>query len=201
MAGSVSSSNLDTFTRPLGSLCFAGVRALETGGFSYPLESSGGMKSHGSLRAPSFGMRAHMEKVSSERAKASLRSGYAGPQEGSRGRLARRWRTISTMYPETSGQHDLLSDREGSDNFQRSLCGADSESGRPALFHERSCCVQPHAGVLQPRVIELSEHDRPETVGQDAPPNHWGGHRGGHRIRAFIPEPLVDVREGDPGPN
>jgi len=81
-----------TFTRPLASLV-AGVRALETGDFSYPLESSGGDEVT-EVTDAFVRMRAHMEKSQGEQKQLEERL-RPGSQDGSsgqtRGRVSARF--------------------------------------------------------------------------------------------------------------
>ena len=179
-----------TFTRPLGSLV-AGVRALEKGDFSYPLESSGGDEVT-EVTGAFVRMRAHMEKSQNEQRQLEERLRQAHKMEAVgrlAGGVAHDFNNLLTII---RGNSDLLIDREGSDNFHRRCVEQIQKAAGRAVSMTRQLLAFSRMQVLQPRVIELNtivaEMGKmlPRLIGEDIE-------------YAFIPDPLLASVKADPG--
>jgi signal transduction histidine kinase len=143
-----------TFTRPLASLV-AGVRALEKGDFSYPLESSGGDEVT-EVTDAFVRMRAHMEKSRGEQKQLEERLRQAHKMEAVgrlAGGVAHDFNNLLTII---RGNSDLLIDREGSDNFHRRCLEQIQKAAGRAVSMTRQLLAFSRMQVLQPRVIELN---------------------------------------------
>jgi len=143
-----------TFTRPLASLV-AGVRALEKGDFSYPLESSGGDEVT-EVTDAFVRMRAHMEKSQREQKQLEERLRQAHKMEAVgrlAGGVAHDFNNLLTII---RGNSDLLIDREGSDNFHRRCLEQIQKAAGRAVSMTRQLLAFSRMQVLQPRVIELN---------------------------------------------
>jgi len=143
-----------TFTRPLSSLV-SGVRALEKGDFSYPLESSGGDEVT-EVTAAFVRMRAHMEKSQDEQRQLEERLRQAHKMEAVgrlAGGVAHDFNNLLTII---RGNSDLLIDREGSDNFHRRCVEQIQKAAGRAVSMTRQLLAFSRMQVLQPRVIELN---------------------------------------------
>jgi signal transduction histidine kinase len=143
-----------TFTRPLASLV-AGVRALEKGDFSYPLESSGGDEVT-EVTDAFVRMRSHMEKSQGEQRQLEERLRQAHKMEAVgrlAGGVAHDFNNLLTII---RGNSDLLIDREGSDNFHRRCVEQIQKAAGRAVSMTRQLLAFSRMQVLQPRVIELN---------------------------------------------
>jgi signal transduction histidine kinase/CheY-like chemotaxis protein len=143
-----------TFTRPLSSLV-SGVRALEKGDFSYPLESNGGDEVT-EVTAAFVRMRAHMEKSQDEQRQLEERLRQAHKMEAVgrlAGGVAHDFNNLLTII---RGNSDLLIDREGSDNFHRRCVEQIQKAAGRAVSMTRQLLAFSRMQVLQPRVIELN---------------------------------------------
>jgi len=179
-----------TFTRPLASLV-AGVRALETGDFSYPLESSGGDEVT-EVTDAFVRMRAHMEKSQGEQKQLEERLRQAHKMEAVgrlAGGVAHDFNNLLTII---RGNSDLLMDREGSDNFHRRCVEQIQKAAGRAVSMTRQLLAFSRMQVLQPRVIELNaivvEMGKmlPRLIGE-------------HIEYAFLPDSRLASVKADPG--
>jgi signal transduction histidine kinase/CheY-like chemotaxis protein len=143
-----------TFTRPLANLV-AGVRALEKGDFSYPLESRGGDEVTEVTEA-FVRMRAHMEESQQEQRKLEDRLRQAHKMEAVgrlAGGVAHDFNNLLTII---RGNSDLLIDREGSDKFHVRCVEQIQKAAGRAVSMTRQLLAFSRMQVLQPRVIELN---------------------------------------------
>ena len=179
-----------TFTRPLASLV-SGVRALEKGDFSYPLESSGGDEVT-EVTAAFVRMRAHMEKSQDEQRQLEERLRQAHKMEAVgrlAGGVAHDFNNLLTII---RGNSDLLIDREGSDNFHRRCVEQIQKAAGRAVSMTRQLLAFSRMQVLQPRVIELNtivvEMGKmlPRLIGE-------------HIEFVFLPDPKLASVKADPG--
>jgi signal transduction histidine kinase/CheY-like chemotaxis protein len=179
-----------TFTRPLASLV-SGVRALEKGDFSYPLESSGGDEVT-EVTAAFVRMRAHMEKSQDEQRQLEERLRQAHKMEAVgrlAGGVAHDFNNLLTII---RGNSDLLIDREGSDNFHRRCVEQIQKAAGRAVSMTRQLLAFSRMQVLQPRVIELNtivvEMGKmlPRLIGE-------------HIEFVFLPDPKLSSVKADPG--
>ena len=179
-----------TFTRPLANLV-AGVRALEKGDFSYPLESSGGDEVT-EVTDAFVRMRAHMEKSQGEQKQLEERLRQAHKMEAVgrlAGGVAHDFNNLLTII---RGNSDLLIDREGSDNFHRRCVEQIQKAAGRAVSMTRQLLAFSRMQVLQPRVIELNtivvEMGKmlPRLIGE-------------HIEFAFLPDPKLAPVKADPG--
>jgi two-component system cell cycle sensor histidine kinase/response regulator CckA len=179
-----------TFTRPLSSLV-SGVRALEKGDFSYPLESSGGDEVT-EVTAAFVRMRAHMEKSQDEQRQLEERLRQAHKMEAVgrlAGGVAHDFNNLLTII---RGNSDLLIDREGSDNFHRRCVEQIQKAAGRAVSMTRQLLAFSRMQVLQPRVIELNtivvEMGKmlPRLIGE-------------HIEFVFLPDPKLASVKADPG--
>jgi signal transduction histidine kinase len=179
-----------TFTRPLSSLV-SGVRALEKGDFSYPLESSGGDEVT-EVTAAFVRMRAHMEKSQGEQRQLEERLRQAHKMEAVgrlAGGVAHDFNNLLTII---RGNSDLLIDREGSDNFHRRCVEQIQKAAGRAVSMTRQLLAFSRMQVLQPRVIELNtivvEMGKmlPRLIGE-------------HIEFVFLPDPKLAPVKADPG--
>jgi signal transduction histidine kinase/CheY-like chemotaxis protein len=179
-----------TFTRPLSSLV-SGVRALEKGDFSYPLESSGGDEVT-EVTAAFVRMRPHMEKSQDEQRQLEERLRQAHKMEAVgrlAGGVAHDFNNLLTII---LGNSDLLIDREGSDNFHRRCVEQIQKAAGRAVSMTRQLLAFSRMQVLQPRVIELNtivvEMGKmlPRLIGE-------------HIEFVFFPDPKLASVKADPG--
>ena len=179
-----------TFTRPLASLV-AGVRALEMGDFTFPLESSGGDEVT-EVTDAFVRMRAHMEKSQGEQKQLEERLRQAHKMEAVgrlAGGVAHDFNNLLTII---RGNSDLLMDREGSDNFHRRCVEQIQKAAGRAVSMTRQLLAFSRMQVLQPRVIELnaivSEMGKmlPRLIGE-------------HIEYAFLPDSRLASVKADPG--
>jgi signal transduction histidine kinase len=179
-----------TFTRPLASLV-AGVRALEKGDYSYPLESSGGDEVT-EVTDAFVRMRAHMEKSQGEHKQLEERLRQAHKMEAVgrlAGGVAHDFNNLLTII---RGNSDLLMDREGSDNFHRRCVEQIQKAAGRAVSMTRQLLAFSRMQVLQPRVIELNtivvEMGKmlPRLIGE-------------HIEYAFLADPSLASVKADPG--
>jgi signal transduction histidine kinase/ActR/RegA family two-component response regulator len=179
-----------TFTRPLESLV-AGVRALEKGDFSYPLESSGGDEVT-EVTDAFVRMRAHMEKSQGEHRQLEERLRQAHKMEAVgrlAGGVAHDFNNLLTII---RGNSDLLIDREGSDNFHRRCVEQIQKAAGRAVSMTRQLLAFSRMQVLQPRVIELNTivvemgNMLPRLIGE-------------HIEYSFVSDPKLASIKADPG--
>jgi signal transduction histidine kinase/CheY-like chemotaxis protein len=179
-----------TFTRPLASLV-AGVRALETGDFSYPLESSGGDEVT-EVTDAFVRMRANMEKAQDEHRQLEERLRQAHKMEAVgrlAGGVAHDFNNLLTII---RGNSDLLIDREGADNFHRRCVEQIQKAAGRAVSMTRQLLAFSRMQVLQPRVIELNtivadmNKMLPRLIGE-------------HIEFSFLPDPKLASVKADPG--
>jgi len=143
-----------TFTRPLASLV-AGVRALEKGNFSYPLEITAGDEVT-EVTDAFVRMRANMEKSQDEQRQLEERLRQAHKMEAVgrlAGGVAHDFNNLLTII---RGNSDLLIDREGADNFHRRCVEQIQKAAGRAVSMTRQLLAFSRMQVLQPRVIELN---------------------------------------------
>jgi signal transduction histidine kinase len=179
-----------TFTRPLASLV-AGVRALEKGNFTYPLESSGGDEVT-EVTDAFVRMRAHMEKSQGDQKQLEERLRQAHKMEAVgrlAGGVAHDFNNLLTII---RGNSDLLIDREGADNFHRRCVEQIQKAAGRAVSMTRQLLAFSRMQVLQPRVIELNTivadmgKMLPRLIGEDIE-------------FSFLPDPKSTSVKADPG--
>jgi signal transduction histidine kinase/ActR/RegA family two-component response regulator len=179
-----------TFTRPLASLV-AGVRALEKGDFSYPLESIGGDEVS-EVTDAFVRMRAGMEKSQDEQKQLEERLRQAHKMEAVgrlAGGVAHDFNNLLTII---RGNSDLLIDREGADNFHRRCVEQIQKAAGRAVSMTRQLLAFSRMQVLQPRVIELNtivaEMGKmlPRLIGE-------------HIEYSFLSDPKLASVKADPG--
>jgi signal transduction histidine kinase/ActR/RegA family two-component response regulator len=143
-----------TFTRPLANLV-AGVHALETGDFSYPLVSSGGDEV-AKVTDAFIRMRATLESTQNEQRQLEDRLRQAHKMEAVgrlAGGVAHDFNNLLTII---RGNSDLLIDREGSDDFHRRCVEQIQKASGRAVSMTRQLLAFSRMQVLQPRIIELN---------------------------------------------
>jgi signal transduction histidine kinase/FixJ family two-component response regulator len=179
-----------TFTRPLASLV-AGVRALEKGDFSYPLESRGGDEVT-ELTDAFVRMRANMEKSQQEQRQLEDRLRQAHKMEAVgrlAGGVAHDFNNLLTII---RGNSDLLFDREGADNFHRRCVEQIQKAAGRAVSLTSQLLAFSRMQVLQPRVVDLNavvldmSKMLPRLIGE-------------HIEYAFAPDPGLASVKADPG--
>jgi signal transduction histidine kinase len=179
-----------TFTRPLASLV-AGVRALEEGDFTYPLESSGGDEV-AEVTGAFDRMRASLEKTQSEHKLLEERLRQAHKMEAVgrlAGGVAHDFNNLLTII---RGHSDLLLERGGTDDFERRSIDQIQKAAGRAVSLTRQLLAFSRMQVLQPRVLDLNaivaEMGKmlPRLIGEDIE-------------YVFLPEPKLALVKADPG--
>jgi signal transduction histidine kinase/CheY-like chemotaxis protein len=179
-----------TFTRPLASLV-AGVRALEEGDFTYPLESSGGDEV-AEVTGAFDRMRVNLEKTQSEHKLLEERLRQAHKMEAVgrlAGGVAHDFNNLLTII---RGHSDLLLERGDADDFERRSIDQIQKAAGRAVSLTRQLLAFSRMQVLQPRVLDLNaivaEMGKmlPRLIGEDIE-------------YVFLPEPKLALVKADPG--
>jgi len=144
----------DNFTRPLDSLV-AGVRALETGDFDYPLEQTG-RDEVAEVTGAFTRMRAGLRTAQRDhqQLEARLRQAYKMEAVGRlAGGVAHDFNNLLTII---RGHSDLLLDRPGDDTFLRRSAEQIRKAADRAVALTRQLLAFSRMQVLQPRVLDLN---------------------------------------------
>lgn len=143
-----------TFTKPLSDLV-AGVRALGTGDFGYPLPADGGDEV-GEVTGAFDRMRTSMQKAQAEQKQLEDRLRQAHKMEAV-GRLAGGVaHDFNNLLTVIRGNSDLLLDRGGSDQGNRKYVEQIQKAADRAVSMTRQLLAFSRMQVLQPRVIDLN---------------------------------------------
>jgi signal transduction histidine kinase/ActR/RegA family two-component response regulator len=144
----------DTFTRPLANLV-AGVRALETGDYDYPLEQTGGDEV-AEVTGAFTRMRAGMRKAKTERERleAQLRQAHKMEAVGRlAGGVAHDFNNLLTII---RGHSDLLLERPDNDTSVKRSVEQIRKAADRAVALTRQLLAFSRMQVLQPRVLDLN---------------------------------------------
>lgn len=180
----------DTFTRPLANLV-GGVRALETGDFTFALESSGGDEV-AEVTAAFDRMRTSLQTTQREHKQLEERLRQAHKMEAVgrlAGGVAHDFNNLLTII---RGHSDLLLDRLGVDSSQRRSLEQIQKAGNRAISMTRQLLAFSRMQVLEPRVLDLNElvselgKMLPRLIGE-------------HIEYAFLPEQNLSPVKADPG--
>ncbi len=191
LAGSVVAFLISqSFMRPLANLV-SGVRALEAGDFSYPLESRGGDEVAEVTQA--FGkMRSTLENVQNDQKLLEERLRQAHKMEAVgrlAGGVAHDFNNLLTII---RGHGDLLLDRGVQDAAQRNSVEQIQKAANRAVSMTRQLLAFSRMQVLQPRVLDLNAivadmgKMLPRLIGE-------------HIEYVFVPEPRLARVKADPG--
>jgi signal transduction histidine kinase/ActR/RegA family two-component response regulator len=179
-----------TFTRPLANLV-AGVRALEQGDFSYPLEGSGGDEV-AEVTGAFDRMRRSLEKTQDEQKQLEERLRQAHKMEAVgrlAGGVAHDFNNLLTII---RGHSDLLLDRIGNLEPNRNSVQQIQKAAGRAVSMTRQLLAFSRMQILQPRVLDLNavvaEMGKmlPRLIGEDIE-------------YTFVPEPKLSPVKADPG--
>jgi signal transduction histidine kinase/ActR/RegA family two-component response regulator len=179
-----------TFTKPLSDLV-AGVRALELGDFSYPLQTSGGDEV-GEVTIAFDRMRGSIQQAQREQQQLEERLRQAHKMEAVgrlAGGVAHDFNNLLTII---RGNSDLLLDRKDIEAPQRKYVEQIQKAADRAVSMTRQLLAFSRMQVLQPRVIDLnltlSDMGKmiPRLIGE-------------HIEFAFLAEPLLAPVLADPG--
>ncbi len=144
----------DTFTRPLANLV-AGVRALETGDYDYPLEQTGGdevAEVTGAFTRMRTGLR--KGKTDQERLEAQLRQAHKMEAVGRlAGGVAHDFNNLLTII---RGHSDLLLERPDNDSSVKRSVEQIRKAADRAVALTRQLLAFSRMQVLQPRVLDLN---------------------------------------------
>ena len=180
----------DTFTRPLATLV-AGVRALEGGDFSYPLEKTGGDEV-AEVTGAFDRMRVTLQKTQEEQRLLEERLRQAHKMEAVgrlAGGVAHDFNNLLTII---RGHGDLLLDRNDVDGPLRHSVDQIHKAAGRAVSMTRQLLAFSRMQVLQPRVLDLNavvmEMGKmlPRLIGE-------------HIEYTFVPGPKVALLKADPG--
>ena len=180
----------DTFTRPLATLV-AGVRALEGGDFSYPLEKTGGDEV-AEVTGAFDRMRVTLQKTQEEQRLLEERLRRAHKMEAVgrlAGGVAHDFNNLLTII---RGHGDLLLDRNDMDGPLRHSVDQIHKAAGRAISMTRQLLAFSRMQVLQPRVLDLNavvmEMGKmlPLLIGE-------------HIEYSFVPGPKVALLKADPG--
>ena len=144
----------DTFTRPLATLV-AGVRALEHGDYSYPMERSGGDEV-AEVTGAFTRMRATLQTSQQEHKGLEERLRQAHKMEAVgrlAGGVAHDFNNLLTII---RGHSDLLIDRKETDDFARRSVEQIQKAAGRAVAMTRQLLAFSRMQVLQPRVVDLN---------------------------------------------
>jgi signal transduction histidine kinase len=180
----------DTFTRPLATLV-AGVRALEGGDFSYPLEKTGGDEV-AEVTGAFDRMRVTLQKTQEEQRLLEERLRRAHKMEAVgrlAGGVAHDFNNLLTII---RGHGDLLLDRNDVDGPLRHSVDQIHKAAGRAISMTRQLLAFSRMQVLQPRVLDLNavvmEMGKmlPLLIGE-------------HIEYTFVPGPKMALLRADPG--
>ena len=179
-----------TFTRPLGNLV-AGVRALERGDYTFPLEARSGDEVAEVTQAFDR-MRRNLQHSQDEHQELEERLRQAHKMEAVgrlAGGVAHDFNNLLTII---RGHTDLLMDRDGMDDFVRRSVEQIQKAGNRAVVMTRQLLAFSRMQVLQPRVLDLNEvvseigKMLPRLIGE-------------HIEYAFLPGEELQSIKADPG--
>ena len=180
----------DTFTRPLANLV-GGVRALEKGDFSFPLESTGGDEV-AEVTAAFDRMRGSLQESQREHKQLEERLRQAHKMEAVgrlAGGVAHDFNNLLTII---RGHSDLFSIADGVEASQRRSLEQIQKAGNRAVSMTRQLLAFSRMQVLEPRVLDLNEvvaelgKMLPRLIGE-------------HIEYSFLPEPNLTLVKADPG--
>jgi signal transduction histidine kinase len=180
----------DTFTRPLSNLV-AGVRALESGDFTYPLSAKQGDEV-AEVTTAFDRMRASLQKTQADQRDLESRLRQAHKMEAVgrlAGGVAHDFNNLLTII---GGNSDLLLDRAGADDFHRRCVEQIQKASRRAVAMTRQLLAFSRMQVLQPQVLDLNGiiadmgKMLPRLIGE-------------HIEYAFMPDPKLPAVKADPG--
>jgi signal transduction histidine kinase/CheY-like chemotaxis protein len=180
----------DTFTRPLSNLV-SGVRALESGDYSYPL-STARRDEVAEVTIAFDRMRASLQKTQADQKDLESRLRQAHKMEAVgrlAGGVAHDFNNLLTII---GGNSDLLLDRAGVDDFHRRCVEQIQKAARRAVSMTRQLLAFSRMQVLQPQVLDLNGivadmgKMLPRLIGE-------------HIEYAFIPDPKLAAVKADPG--
>lgn len=144
----------DTFTRPLASLV-AGVRALDSGDYTYPLAGQGGDEVS-EVTGAFVRMRANLHKTQGDQRQLEERLRQAHKMEAV-GRLAGGVaHDFNNLLTVINGNSDLLLERDGADDFHRRCVEQIQKAARRAVGMTRQLLAFSRMQVLQPRIMDLN---------------------------------------------
>jgi signal transduction histidine kinase len=179
-----------TFTRPLSTLV-AGVRALEQGNFSYPLEKTGGDEV-AEVTGAFDRMRTSLQKTQEDQKQLENRLRQAHKMEAVgrlAGGVAHDFNNLLTII---RGHADLLLDRlSGAETSRNNIEQIQKAAGR-AVSMTRQLLAFSRMQVLQPRILDLNAvvadmgKMLPRLIGE-------------HIEYAFTPDPKLSPVKADPG--
>ena len=179
-----------TFTRPLASLV-VGVRALEKGDFSYPLDGGGGDEV-AEVTGAFDRMRANLKKTQDEQKKLEERLRQAHKMEAVgrlAGGVAHDFNNLLTII---RGHGDLLLDRSDAVVAHRHSIEQIQKAAGRAVSMTRQLLAFSRMQVLQPRVLDLNAivadmgKMLPRLIGE-------------HIEYTFHPDPQLSAVKADPG--
>jgi signal transduction histidine kinase/CheY-like chemotaxis protein len=179
-----------SFMRPLAKLV-AGVRALETGDYTYPLETAGGDEV-GEVTRAFVAMRGTLENAQKEQQLLEQRLRQAHKMEAVgrlAGGVAHDFNNLLTII---RGHGDLLLDRGVENAAQRNNVEQIRKAANRAVTMTRQLLAFSRMQVLQPRVIDLNAvvadmgKMLPRLIGE-------------HIEYVFVPEPGLARVKADPG--
>lgn len=179
-----------TFTRPLANLV-SGVRALEAGDYSYPLQVAQGDEV-AEVTTAFDRMRASLQKNQADQKDLESRLRQAHKMEAVgrlAGGVAHDFNNLLTII---GGNSDLLMDRAGGDDFQRRCVEQIQKASRRAVSMTRQLLAFSRMQVLQPQVLDLNSviadlgKMLPRLIGE-------------HIEYVFIPDPELAAVKADPG--
>jgi signal transduction histidine kinase/CheY-like chemotaxis protein len=179
-----------TFTRPLANLV-TGVRALEQGDFSYPLDTEG-RDEVGEVTGAFSRMRANLQKTQAEQKQLEERLRQAHKMEAVgrlAGGVAHDFNNLLTII---CGHGDLLQDRVGSTEALRHSVEQIQKAAKRAVSMTRQLLAFSRMQVLQPRVLDLNNvvadlgKMLPRLIGE-------------HVEYSFAPDPKLAAIKADPG--
>lgn len=179
-----------TFTRPLANLV-SGVRALEAGDYSYPLNVAQGDEV-AEVTTAFDRMRASLQKNQADQKDLEGRLRQAHKMEAVgrlAGGVAHDFNNLLTII---GGNSDLLMDRAGGDDFQRRRVEQIQKASRRAVSMTRQLLAFSRMQVLQPQVLDLNAviadmgKMLPRLIGE-------------HIEYVFVPDPKPATVKADPG--
>jgi signal transduction histidine kinase/CheY-like chemotaxis protein len=180
----------DTFTRPLSSLV-SGVRALESGDYSYPLNVAQGDEV-AEVTTAFDRMRTTLQKNQADQKDLEGRLRQAHKMEAIgrlAGGVAHDFNNLLTII---GGNSDLLLDRAGADDFHRRCVEQIQKASRRAVSMTRQLLAFSRMQVLQPQVLDLNAiiadmgKMLPRLIGE-------------HIEYVFVPDPKLAAVKADPG--